>query len=37
MVKKKWLVREAVAEERDARRLERIACWLRARLTADVE
>ncbi|HWB32035.1 MAG TPA: primosomal protein N' [Acidobacteriaceae bacterium] len=25
MVKKKWLVREAVAEERDARRLERIA------------
>jgi primosomal protein N' (replication factor Y) len=25
MVKKKWLVREAVAEERDARRLERVA------------
>jgi len=25
MVKKKWLVREAVAEERDARRLEKIA------------
>ena len=25
MVKKKWLVREAIAEERDARRLERIA------------
>jgi primosomal protein N' (replication factor Y) len=25
MVKKKWLIREAVAEERDARRLERVA------------
>jgi primosomal protein N' (replication factor Y) len=25
MVKKKWLIREAIAEERDARRLERIA------------
>src|SRR5258708_27339289 len=25
MVKKKWLLREAVAEERDARRLERVA------------
>ena len=25
MVKKKWLVREAIAEERDARRLERVA------------
>ena len=25
MVKKKWLVREAVAEERDARRLEKVA------------
>ena len=25
MVKKKWLIREAIAEERDARRLERVA------------
>ncbi len=25
MVRKKWLVREAVAEERDARRLEKVA------------
>jgi primosomal protein N' (replication factor Y) (superfamily II helicase) len=28
MVKKKWLIREAIAEERDARRLERVAVFV---------
>ncbi|OJV41058.1 MAG: primosomal protein N' [Acidobacteriales bacterium 59-55] len=32
MVRKKWLVREAVAEERDARRLEKVAVLVEARL-----
>ena len=32
MVRKKWLVREAVAEERDARRLEKMAVLVEARL-----
>ena len=36
MVKKKWLVREAVAEERDARRLERVAVLVDSAATTQV-
>jgi len=36
MVRKKWLVREAVAEERDARRLEKVAVLVNSSLLPDV-